>query len=128
MTETTMLTGEAYWLPIIFIGLMGLAFFLYAILDGYDLGVGILLPSDSDAHRDMMIASIGPFWDANETWLVLGAGILLIAFPQAHSIVLYNLYLPVAAMLIGLIFERRRRRIIKQFGIKHSKLDQSSPR
>lgn len=100
---TTLLTGEAYWLPVIFIGLMGLAFFLYAILDGYDLGVGILLPKDSETHRDMMIASIGPFWDANETWLVLGAGILLIAFPQAHSLVLYNLYLPVAAMLIGLI-------------------------
>ncbi len=100
---TTLLTGEAYWLPVIFIGLMGLAFFLYAILDGYDLGVGILLPKDSDAQRDMMIASIGPFWDANETWLVLGAGILLIAFPQAHSLVLYNLYLPIAAMLIGLI-------------------------
>ncbi len=103
MTATTLLTGEAYWLPVIFIGLMGLAFFLYAILDGYDLGVGILLPKDSDAHRDMMIASIGPFWDANETWLVLGAGILLIAFPQAHSLILYNLYLPIAAMLIGLI-------------------------
>ncbi len=100
---TTLLTGEAYWLPVIFIGLMGLAFFLYAILDGYDLGVGILLPKDSEAQRDMMIASIGPFWDANETWLVLGAGILLIAFPQAHSLVLYNLYLPIAAMLIGLI-------------------------
>ena len=103
MTATTFLTGEAYWLPVIFIGLMGLAFFLYAILDGYDLGVGILLPKDSDAHRDMMIASIGPFWDANETWLVLGAGILLVAFPQAHSLILYNLYLPMAAMLIGLI-------------------------
>ena len=103
MTATIFLTGEAYWLPVIFIGLMGLAFFLYAILDGYDLGVGILLPKDSDAHRDMMIASIGPFWDANETWLVLGAGILLIAFPQAHSLILYNLYLPMAAMLIGLI-------------------------
>lgn len=99
----TLLTGEAYWLPVIFIGLMGLAFFLYAILDGYDLGVGILLPTDSDVQRDRMIASIGPFWDANETWLVLGAGILLIAFPQAHSLVLYNLYLPIAAMLIGLI-------------------------
>ena len=99
----TLLTGEAYWLPIIFIGLMGLAFFLYAISDGYDLGVGLLLPSDSETDRDTMIASIGPFWDANETWLVLGAGILLIAFPQAHSLVLYHLYLPVAAMLIGLI-------------------------
>lgn len=103
MMTTTLLTGQAYWLPVIFIALMGLAFFLYAILDGYDLGVGILLPADSEQQRDTMIASIGPFWDANETWLVLGAGILLIAFPQAHSLVLFHLYLPVAIMLIGLI-------------------------
>lgn len=103
MNEMTQLTGEAFWLPIIFIGLMGLAFFVYAILDGYDLGVGILLPKDSEAHRDTMIASIGPFWDANETWLVLGIGILLIAFPTAHSLVLFHLYLPVTVMLAGLI-------------------------
>lgn len=97
------LTGEAYWLPVIFIGLMGLAILIYAILDGYDLGVGILLPNDSDAQRDTMIASIGPFWDANETWLVLGIGLLLIAFPRAHSLIMFHLYLPVAIMLIGLI-------------------------
>ncbi len=103
MNEMTHLTGEAFWLPIIFIGLMGLAFFVYAILDGYDLGVGILLPKDSEANRDTMIASIGPFWDANETWLVLGIGVLLIAFPTAHSLVLFHLYLPVTVMLAGLI-------------------------
>lgn len=103
MTNTQLLTGEAFWLPVIFIALMGLAFFLYAILDGYDLGVGILLPADSEIQRDTMIASIGPFWDANETWLVLGAGILLIAFPGAHSLVLYHLYLPVTVMIAGLI-------------------------
>jgi len=97
------LSGPAYWLPIVFIGLMGLAFAIYAILDGYDLGVGILLPSDSDPQRDTMIASIGPFWDANETWLVLGAGIMLIAFPSAHSLILFHLYLPVTVMLAGLI-------------------------
>lgn len=97
------LTGEAYWLPIIFIGLMGLAFLLYAVLDGYDLGVGILLPRDAEFQRDMMIASIGPFWDANETWLVLGVGLLLIAFPKAHSLILLHLYLPVTLMLAGLI-------------------------
>ena len=97
------LTGEAYWLPVIFTGLMGLAFLIYAMLDGYDLGVGILLPADSDPQRDTMIASIGPFWDANETWLVLGVGILLIAFPSAHSLILYHFYLPVTAMLAGLI-------------------------
>jgi cytochrome bd ubiquinol oxidase subunit II len=103
MTELTQLTGQAFWLPVIFIGLMGLAFFIYAILDGYDLGVGILLPNDSEAQRDTMIASIGPFWDANETWLVLGIGILLIAFPSAHSLILFHLYLPVTVMLAGLI-------------------------
>lgn len=98
-----MLTGDAYWLPVIFIGLMGLAFLLYAILDGYDLGVGILLPNNSEPQRDLMIASIGPFWDANETWLVLGVGLLLIAFPRAHGLILYHLYLPVTLMLAGLI-------------------------
>ena len=103
ITDISQLSGAAYWLPIIFIGLMGLAFFIYAILDGYDLGVGILLPSDSEAQRDTMIASIGPFWDANETWLVLGIGLLLIAFPQAHSMILFHLYLPVTIMLAGLI-------------------------
>lgn len=103
MTDVTALSGEAFWLPVIFIGLMGLALFVYAILDGYDLGVGILLPRDSEAQRDTMIASIGPFWDANETWLVLGIGVLLIAFPMAHSMILLNLYLPVTFMLGGLI-------------------------
>lgn len=108
MNEITQLTGAAFWLPVIFIGLMGLALFIYAILDGYDLGIGILLPSDSpqcnaEAQRDTMIASIGPFWDANETWLVLGIGIMLIAFPSAHNIILFHLYLPVTVMLAGLI-------------------------
>lgn len=103
MTDISTLSGEAFWLPVIFIGLMGLALFIYAILDGYDLGVGILLPKDSEEQRDAMIASIGPFWDANETWLVLGIGILLIAFPSAHSMILLNLYLPVTVMLAGLI-------------------------
>jgi cytochrome d ubiquinol oxidase subunit II len=103
MTDISTLSGEAFWLPVIFIGLMGLAFFIYAILDGYDLGVGILLPNDSEAQRDTMIASIGPFWDANETWLVLGIGILLIAFPLAHSQILFHLYIPITLMLAGLI-------------------------
>lgn len=89
-------------LPVIFMALMGVAMLVYVALDGYDLGVGILLPRADDAQKDRMIASIGPFWDANETWLVLGAGILLIAFPKAHGVVLGALYLPVALMLIGL--------------------------
>ncbi len=96
---------DAHTLPVVFIGLMGLAIFVYAILDGYDLGVGIMLPMDleDERYRDIMIASIGPFWDANETWLVLAVGIMLIAFPQAHSVVLFHLYIPATLMLIGLI-------------------------
>jgi cytochrome bd ubiquinol oxidase subunit II len=90
-------------LPVIFLGLMGLAMLIYVVLDGYDLGVGILLPLANPAQKDTMIASIGPFWDANETWLVLGVGILLIAFPKAHGMVLQALYLPVALMLVGLV-------------------------
>lgn len=89
-------------LPVIFMALMGLAMLIYVISDGYDLGVGMLLMSATDAEKDVLIASIGPFWDANETWLVLGIGILLVAFPKAHGVVLGALYLPVALMLIGL--------------------------
>lgn len=92
------------WLPFVFAFLIGLAMLLYAVLDGYDLGVGLLSRSVEPAERDRMIASIGPFWDANETWLVLGVGLLLVAFPVAHGVVLTNLYLPVAVMMIGLIF------------------------
>jgi cytochrome d ubiquinol oxidase subunit II len=90
-------------LPVIFMGVMGLAMLTYVVLDGYDLGVGLLMPRATDEQKDMMIATIGPFWDANETWLVLGVGTLLIAFPKAHGMVLTALYLPVAFMLIGLI-------------------------
>ncbi len=92
-----------YWLPIIYMGIMGLALLIYVILDGYDLGVGLLVPLAEEDEKDMMIASIGPFWDANETWIVLGVGVLLIAFPVAHGIILTSLYLPVTIMLMGLI-------------------------
>lgn len=91
------------WLPLTFAVLMGFAMLVYAILDGYDLGVGILLKGATDPEKDRMIGSIGPFWDANETWLVLGVGLLLVAFPAAHGVILSSLYLPVAVMLIGLI-------------------------
>ena len=90
------------WLPLFFVAIMGLALFIYIILDGYDLGIGILLPLADEQEKDQMIASIGPFWDANETWLVLGVGVLLIAFPKAHGVVLTALYLPATLMLIGL--------------------------
>lgn len=94
---------DPWWLPVIFGALMGLAILLYVILDGYDLGVGILTAFERGADRDLMVASIGPFWDANETWLVLGIGLLLVAFPIAHGVILTQLYLPVAIMLLALI-------------------------
>lgn len=90
-------------LPLIFAGLMGLSILIYVVLDGFDLGVGLLFPFADRAEKDRMVASIGPFWDANETWLVLAIGILLVAFPVAHGAILTQLYLPVAVMLIGLI-------------------------
>ena len=89
-------------LPVIFMALMGISMLVYVVSDGYDLGVGMLMHRATDAEKDVMVASIGPFWDANETWLVLGIGILLIAFPKAHGLVLGELYLPVTLMLIGL--------------------------
>jgi cytochrome d ubiquinol oxidase subunit II len=91
------------YLPLIFTGLMGFAMLAYVVLDGYDLGVGMLMPDAERAEQDMMVASIGPFWDANETWLVLGIGLLLVAFPVAHGEILGALYIPVAVMLVGLM-------------------------
>jgi cytochrome d ubiquinol oxidase subunit II len=89
-------------LPVVFMALMGVAMLIYVVSDGYDLGVGMLMHRATPEEKDTLVASIGPFWDANETWLVLGIGILLIAFPKAHGIVLGELYLPVAFMLVGL--------------------------
>lgn len=110
------------YLPLIFLFLMGLSIFIYVILDGYDLGVGILLPFVEEKEKDLMISSIGPFWDANETWLVLGIGILLIAFPIAHGNILTALYFPATCMLIGLIlrgtaFELRMKAPIRYKGL-----------
>ncbi|MFK7940118.1 MAG: cytochrome d ubiquinol oxidase subunit II [Roseovarius sp.] len=93
----------AQWLPVTFAALMGLSILIYVCLDGFDLGVGLLFPFAEDDEKDRMVASIGPFWDANETWLVLAIGILLVAFPAAHGMILTALYLPVAVMLVGLI-------------------------
>ena len=87
-----LLTQPAGWLPLVFAIIMALAMLAYVILDGYDLGVGILLQrAQSAADKDTMVASIGPFWDANETWLVLGVGVLLVAFPLAHGFMLGSL-------------------------------------
>ena len=91
--------------PLIWYGLITTAIFLYVILDGFDLGVGILFPfAPSNKCRDRMMNSIAPFWDGNETWLVLGGGGLFAAFPLAYSIVMPALYIPVILMLLGLIF------------------------
>tara|TARA_R110000787_G_scaffold63679_11_gene144000 strand:- start:80894 stop:81904 length:1011 start_codon:yes stop_codon:yes gene_type:complete len=91
------------WLPFTFAALMGLSILIYVVLDGFDLGIGVLFPFVGDDDKDQMISAIGPFWDANETWLVLAIGLLLVAFPSAHGYILTALYLPVAIMLAGLI-------------------------
>ena len=92
-------------LPLIWYGLITTAIFLYVILDGFDLGVGILFPfAPSDKCRDRMMNSIAPFWDGNETWLVLGGGGLFAAFPLAYAILMPALYIPIILMLLGLIF------------------------
>lgn len=92
-------------LPLIWGGLIAAAIFLYVLLDGFDLGVGILFPfAPSESCRNKMVNSIAPFWDGNETWLVLGGGGLFAAFPLAYSILMPALYLPVILMLLGLIF------------------------
>ncbi|MCS4533481.1 cytochrome d ubiquinol oxidase subunit II [Neisseria montereyensis] len=92
-----------YWLPLVFLGLLGFVMTVYVVLDGFDLGVGMLMPRAAADEQNVMVGSIGPFWDANETWLVLGAGVLFIAFPKANTIVLGNLYLPATFMLFALI-------------------------
>ena len=107
-------------LPLIWAGLIGVAVALYVILDGFDLGIGILFPfAKSDAERDRMLATIAPFWDGNETWLVLGGGGLLVAFPRAYSIIMPAFYLPIIVMLLSLVF----RGVTFEFrGIAHRKL------
>ncbi len=92
-------------LPFIWGALIATAIFLYIVLDGFDLGVGILFPfAPTEKCRDRMMNSIAPFWDGNETWLVLGGGGLFAAFPLAYSILMPALYIPVTLMLLGLVF------------------------
>ncbi len=92
-------------LPLIWGGLIATAVLLYVLLDGFDLGIGILFPfAPSHECRDKMMHSIAPFWDGNETWLVLGGGGMFAAFPLAYSIVMPAMYIPVIVMLLCLIF------------------------
>ncbi len=95
----------SYWLPLIWVAVLGVAVALYVLLDGFDLGIGILFPaSPEESHRDQMMNSVAPFWDGNETWLVLGGGGLFVAFPPAYSILMPAAYLPVIIMLLALVF------------------------
>jgi len=95
----------AYWLPLVWAATLGVAVGLYVILDGFDLGLGILFPATpAEADRDTMMNTVAPFWDGNETWLVLGGGGLFVAFPLAYGIIMPALYLPVIVMLLALVF------------------------
>ncbi len=92
-------------LAFVWAGLIAFAILAYVILDGFDLGVGILFPLiRGEEHRDLMMNSVAPVWDGNETWLVLGGGGLFAVFPLAYATALPALYAPIIAMLLGLIF------------------------
>jgi cytochrome d ubiquinol oxidase subunit II len=92
-------------LPIIWALVIGTAVAMYVVLDGFDLGLGILFPFfPEEAQRDQMMSSVAPFWDGNETWLVLGGAGLLVAFPLAYAVIMPAVYLPVIVMLLALIF------------------------
>ena len=87
------------WMVLIFFGVM-----MYVVMDGFDLGIGILFPFVPAEHdRDVMMNTVAPVWDGNETWLVLGGAALMAAFPLVYSVVLSALYLPLVFMLLGLI-------------------------
>ncbi|MFE0753974.1 cytochrome d ubiquinol oxidase subunit II [Inquilinus sp. NPDC058860] len=92
-------------LPLIWAAIAAAGVFMYVLMDGFDLGVGILFPwARTEEDRDLMMSSVAPIWDGNETWLVLGGVVLLAVFPVAFSIILPALYLPITFMVMGLIF------------------------
>jgi cytochrome d ubiquinol oxidase subunit II len=94
-----------HFLPQVWFVILGLFLFLYVMLDGFDLGVGILsLTSSDEERRGLLMTSLGNIWDANETWLVLMAGALFGAFPLAYNTILTALYIPIFMMIFGLIF------------------------
>lgn len=93
------------WLTLAWGGIIVFAVFAYVILDGFDLGLGMLFPMfPRSEDRDVMMNSVAPVWDGNETWLVLGGGGLLAAFPLAYAVIMPALYAPIIAMLLGLVF------------------------
>ena len=92
-------------LPFIWAGLIAFAVLAYVVLDGFDLGVGILFPFvPGEANRDEMMNSVAPVWDGNETWLVFGGAVLYGAFPVVYGLLLPILYMPLMLMLLALIF------------------------
>jgi cytochrome d ubiquinol oxidase subunit II len=92
-------------LAFIWAGLIAFAVLTYVVLDGFDLGLGILFPfAKSDSDRDQMMNSVAPVWDGNETWLVLGGGGLFAVFPLAYAVIMPALYMPIMAMLLALVF------------------------
>lgn len=92
-------------LPTIWAGIIAFAVLTYVILDGFDLGVGILFPfARTDRDRDVMMNSVAPVWDGNETWLVMGGGGLFAVFPLAYAVVMPALYMPIILMLLALVF------------------------
>jgi len=92
-------------LSLIWAGIIALGVFVYVMLDGFDLGIGLLFPFfPAERERDVMMNTVAPVWDGNETWLVLGGAGLFAAFPVVYSAVLSALYLPLTLMLVGLIF------------------------
>lgn len=94
-----------FMLPVIWALIIGTAVALYVVLDGFDLGVGILFPFlREESERDLMMNSVAPFWDGNETWLVLGGAGLWVAFPKAFAIIMPAVYLPIIVMLLALVF------------------------
>ena len=94
-----------YLLPQVWFGILALFLFLYVMLDGFDLGVGILsLTSSTEERRSILMTSLSNIWDANETWLVLMGGSLFGAFPLAYATILSALYVPIFIMVFGFIF------------------------
>ncbi|NVN04513.1 cytochrome d ubiquinol oxidase subunit II [Asaia spathodeae] len=107
----------AYWLPIIWATLAALAIFIYVCLDGFDLGIGILfLGEHRKDHRDVMVNTIAPVWDGNETWMIFGGATLYGVFPVAYGTILPALYLPILFMLLALIL----RGVAFEFRVKAS--------
>src|SRR5580765_4047271 len=92
-------------LTVVWAGIVAFAVFSYVVLDGFDLGIGILFPLlDDEGDRGSAMNSIAPVWDGNETWLVLGGVGLMAAFPLAYAVVMPAIYTPLIAMLLGLVF------------------------